>query len=275
MTPFHSDILHPALRDAGEIVDPRRLRREHARWQGLDQATRLARIIVLDHGGRRRPVIHRGSRHLRSRLVSKKTGLLQISEGKGLRFLIQQCEIDGDVVDFQAHPFRIDVVVDGEVLTWYPDLVWVRRGERPRLIEVKTDIRALDDPDYLAKLEAMMEVARRMGWSMQILYDEDIFGHRLVRDDRWTNVNAIHSRRYLKTTTAERRAVARMVANAKRSEWAAARDAVAPADPVRGDAVVEWAIARGHLSVDTDWPITPRTMLTPLAEAAPAATIRI
>lgn len=275
MPPLHSSILHPDRRDAGEIVDPRRLRREHARWEGMDQATRFARVVVLDHGGRRRPVIHRGSRHLRSKVVSKKTDVLQISEGKGLRFMIQRCEIDGEVIDYQAHPFRIDVVADGTVLTWYPDIVWVRRGERPHLVEVKTDISALDNPDYLRKLERMMEFAHRIGWTMQIIYDEDVFGHELVRDDRYTNVTAIHGRRYLKASVGEKRAVDTLVAKGEPVRWADARDAIAPDDAARGDAVVEWAIARGRFAVDLDRRITPRTMLVTLAAPKPAASIRI
>lgn len=275
MPPIRSDILHPDHRDASEIVDPRRLRREHARWEGLDQATRFARIVVLDHGGRRRPIIHRGSRHLRSRIVSRKTRVLQISEGKGLRFMIQRCEIDGATIDYQAHPFRIDAVADGTVLTWYPDIVWVRRGERPHLVEIKTDISALDDPDYLRKIEVMMDVARRIGWTMQVLYDEDVFGHRLVRDDRHANVNAIHSRCYLTPSVAETRALAALVAKGSEVSWADARDAFSPDDGPRGDAVVEWAIARGHFTIDLDRPITPRAMLAPLVAAAPAASIRI
>lgn len=275
MSPFHSDILPPDRRDAGEIVDPRRLRREHARWEGMDQATRFARVVVLDHGGRRRPVIHRGSRHLRSRVVSKKTDLLQISEGKGLRFMIQRCEIDGDVIDYQAHPFRIEVIADGTVLTWYPDIVWVRRGKPPHLVEVKPDISALEDPDYLRKMVVMMEFAHRIGWTMQIIYDDDVFGHPLVRDDRHTNVNAIHGRRYLKASPAEKRAVAALVAKGDCVRWADARDAFAPNDAARGDAVVEWAIARAQLAVDLDRRITSGTVLTTLAAATPAASIRI
>ncbi|WP_242095361.1 hypothetical protein [Sphingomonas sp. CROZ-RG-20F-R02-07] len=275
MPPIRSDILHPDRRDAGEIVDPRRLRREHTRWPGLDQATRFARIVVLDHGGRRRPVIHRGSRHLRSRVVSRKTDLLQISEGKGLRFLIQRCEIDGNKVDYQAHPFRIDVVADGEVLTWYPDIVWVERGGRPHLVEVKTDISALDDPDYLRKIQIMLEVARLIGWTLQVVYDEDIFGRREIRDARWANVNAIYSRRYLLASDYEKHALSTLVAHGGEIEWKTAREAVAPGDAARGDAVVEWAIARGRFTADLDSRITPRTVLTPLHAAAATATIRI
>jgi hypothetical protein len=275
MPQFHSSILTAERRDAGEIADPRRLRRERARWDSLDEATRFGRVIVLDHGGRQRPIIHRGSRHLRSRVVSRKTDLLQISEGKGLRFMIQRCEIDGNCVDYQAHPFRIDLVADGTIVTWYPDLVWVRRGERPHLVEIKTDISALEDSDYLHKLELMMEFAQRIGWTMQILYDEDVFGHKTVRANRWANVNAIYSRRYLKRSPSEDRRVSALVGKGRQVSWGDARDHFAPDDATRGDALVEWSIARGRFAVDLDRPITSRTVLTPLPAAAPTATIRI
>jgi hypothetical protein len=275
MPPFHCPASKPDSRDDGEIADPRRLRRERTRWEGLDQATRFARFIVLDHGGRKRPVIHRGSRHLRSRLVSAKTNLLQISEGKGLRFLLRRCEIDGIVVDYQAHPFRIEAVSGGRVLVWYPDLVWVRRGERPRLVEVKPNISALEDPDYHEKMEIMIEVAHRIGWTMQVLYDDDIFGDVAVRADRWRNVNAIYSRRYLKPTADEERALSQLVAKEDAIAWSAARRILGAGDHARGEAVIEWAICKGRLTVDVDVAFKPWTVLTPLTVLAPAASIRI
>lgn len=262
-------------RMAEEIADPRRLRRESARWEGMNEATRFARFVVLQHGGRRRPIIHRGSRHLRSRVVSRKTRRLQVSEGKGLRFMIQRCEIDGIVIDYEAHPFLIQAIDAGRRLEWYPDLVWVRRGERPHLVEIKTDISALENPEYLRKLEVMMEVARRIGWTMQVLYDEDVFGSTLIQSARWKNVNAIHSRRYLTPTPAEAHAVASLAAARARASWAAARTAIAPNDAARGDAVIEWAVSRGIFAVDPDAPFTPWTVLTPLPAALPAASIRI
>lgn len=66
-----------------------------------------------------------------------------------------------------------------------------------------------------------------------------------------------------------------LVAARQQVTWAEARDQLSADDPARGDAVVEWAIARGHFVVDLDRPITSRTLLTPLAAASPAATIRI
>lgn len=61
MPPLHSSILHPDRRDAGEIVDPRRLRREHARWEGMDQATRFARVAAADLRGAVQEMMAKGA----------------------------------------------------------------------------------------------------------------------------------------------------------------------------------------------------------------------
>lgn len=260
--------------DREEIVDPSRLRRERARWAGIEDVDRLATITVLDHGGRARPVINRGQRHLRSRIVSRKTRRLQITEGKGLRFLVLRCEVDGIVIDYEAHPFRVDVVAGGRRLTWFPDLVRVRRGRPIEIIEVKRSVADVRKEDYATKLDAMRETFRRIGWRMRILYDEDIFGEEQVAKTRASNVAAVHSRRALKVMPEEKAAVASVVAGGGEVAWRNVRDLVSPNDPLRGDAVVEWAVARGRLLIDFDEPRRPDTPVYPLARPAPAPSIR-
>jgi hypothetical protein len=263
------------VRDDCEIVDRHRIIRNRPRWRGLEELTSLATIEVLEHGGISRPIITRGGKHLRSRLVSRKTDRVQITEGKGLRFLCRICEINGYVLDYQAHPFRVTAVVDGLPIEWYPDLVYILADGTIELIEVKRSPRDLRKEEYRAKLEAFREIFRRCGWKMCIRYDNDIFGRREVRGIRATNVGAVYSRRFLTVDNRETAIIAGLIQAASPVAWGDAGSLLSPNDRLRGDALVEYAIARGHFSVDFDEPFGPSTQLTPIIAAGAVGTIRI
>lgn len=274
----HPDIAMPSLREQTEIASPMRLKRERARWPGLEEAARLARITVLDHGGRNRPIIHRGSRHSRARIVSRKTARLQITEGPGLEFEVLRRETDPVCVDYQAHPYRIDLVSVGRLLTWYPDLVHVERGGVPTLVEVKTDARGLADPNYEAKLGAMAELARRVGWRFQVLYDGDIYGdpkRPVLVKARRENVRAVHSRRFLRMSSEESRRLDALTADGGERPWIEVAEALSPGDRLRGDELIEAATARGRLAFDFDSPRRPYTPVAPVVRKRSTASIRI
>lgn len=143
------------------------------------------------------------------------------------------------------------------------------------LVEVKRTVADLSDRVYATKLGAMAEFARRIGWSFQIQYDIDVFGPKAVRDDRRANVQAVWSRRFLRLSADEERAVEGIVAAGEELTWGDARDLVSPAHGLRGDAVVECAIARGHLLFDFDAPRSSMSPLRPFVAAAAPSSFRI
>lgn len=253
--------------DDGERPDTARLRRDFVRWNGLEHASRLGEITMLQHGGRSRPVIHRGSRHLRSRIVSRKTGRLQLTEGKGLRFLCILCEASASCLDYEAHPMIVRTVADGVRWTWYPDLVRSVVGGPIEIIEVKRTVRDLDDPLLERKYEVMSEFARRVGWRFRILYDRDIYGAEDVAHERAVNAVEVHGARFLRLNRREQDGIDAIVARGGAS-WVEARRLVAPADRMRGDEVLLCAAARGALHFDFDEPRTDRTLLSTVAGAA-------
>ena len=275
MRHVHPDIRIPNLRDENEIPDPLRMRRERERWPGIDEAMGTSRIVVLDHGGRARPVIHRGSEHRRSRLVSWKTRRMQIAEGNGLPFLCRRWEVDATVADWQAHPFLITTVVAGERVEWFPDGVVSRFCAAPELVEVKRSPDDLGDSAYRRKLSAMAELARRIGWTMTILYDADISGKGVIARARRKNVEAVYSRRFLKMRGREEEVVAAIVADGAPISWGDACALIDPNDTLRADAVIECAIARGFLLADLDRSRSGATVLSPFAARGASATFRI
>lgn len=270
-SPCHPDIRIPSYRDPRDAGSRARIRRPAARWPGLDEASRLAQIIVLEHGGHARPVINRGQQHLRSRMSSRKTGLQQVVEGRGHRDLTMWNEVNPPVLDFQAHPFLIWGQVGGEPFDYYPDHIRLMRDGRIELIEVKRTPEDLADSEYRRKLGAVAEIARRGGWSFRILYHADITGPRW----RMRNVEAVYSRRFLLLDREEQDVMNAFVIKGIPTIWSTLRGLVAPGDPRRGNAVIENAIALGRIDVDLDQRITCATAVTPLTPMAHHDQIRI
>ena len=269
--PRHADRRIPNYRNPNEPASRSRVRRPEARWSGLDEASRLAQIVVLEHGGHSRSIINRGQRHLRSRMGSRKTGLEQVVEGRGHRDLTMWNEINPRVLDYQAHPFHIRGQIGGKWFDYFPDHIRVLRDGRIELIEVKRCPADLGDSAYRAKLGGVAEIARRAGWTFRILYHEDIAGPRW----RMLNVEGIYARRFLMVSRTEQDAITAFVLRGIPAAWSDLRDRVAPGDPRRGNAVLENAIALGRIDVDLDRRITCATVVTPLAPMPHNDQIRI
>jgi hypothetical protein len=258
--PRHADMRIPSYRNPSESGSRSLIHRRAVRWQGLEEASRMAQIVVLEHGGHARPVINRGQQHLRSRMGSRKTGHQQVVEGRGHRDLAMWNEVNPDVIDYQAHPFLIRGQAGDEWFDYYPDHIRLMRDGRIELIEVKRTPADVDDLAYRRKLGMVAEIARRGGWTFRILYHADIAGPRW----RMRNVEGIYANRYLLLDRQEQDVINAFVMRGTTTVWSTLRHLVAPSDQRRGNAVIENAIALGRVGVELDQRITCGTVLTPL-----------
>lgn len=266
----HADPNIPNYRNDDEPAAPSRLQRP-GRWKGIEEVSRLALISVLDHGGHERPIVTRGGKHLRSRMGSRKTGLQQVGEGRGHRDLIMLNEVHPDVVDYQAHPFKLEFQLAGERQVYFPDHIRLLRDGTIELIEVKRTPADLADAAYRAKLGGVAEIARRIGWAFRVLYHNDIEGPPA----RKANVETIYMSRFLRLTRMEQFAVSEFIGAEQSASWSELRMAVCPEDNRRGEAVLRCCVALGRISVNLDEPITGRSIVTPRAAKARTGSIRI
>jgi hypothetical protein len=269
--PRHADPRIPNYRNPDEHASRSRIRRPVARWQGLEEASRLAQIVVLEHGGSANPVIKRGQKHLRSRLGSRKTGMQQVIEGRGHRDLAMWNEINPQVLDYQAHPFHMRFQIMGKWFEYFPDHIRLLRNGTIELIEVKRTPADLAKPGYVDKLGAVAEIARRGGWEFRIIYHDEIEGPYW----RMPNVEGIYSRRFMLVDRGEQDAITAFVLGGAETTWAELRERIAPLDALRGNAVIENAIALGRIDVDLDERICDATVVTPLAPMPHNGQIRI
>lgn len=268
---FHPDRRVPNFLNESEPATPTRLRRIDPNGPLFAEGSRLAEVTVLEYGGRDRPIITRGGKHLRSRLGSRKTGLQQVTEGRAHRDLAMYDEVNPRVVDYQAHPFKIQFVSKGTRQVYYPDHVRLMDDGLIELIEVKRTPADLHDADYCAKLGEVAEIARRIGWRFAVLYHEDIKGTSW----RMRNVEAIYMHRFARLERNEQFAISQFVMDDRPRTWAELRQQVTPTCQRRGDAVLQCCIALRRIAVDLDDEITDETIVTPSNPVRPTNGFRI
>lgn len=257
----------PFRSDQTQRPTPRRLRRVVDQWLPVGNASMIAKVTVLQHGGHQRPVITRGGKHLRFRFTSIKTATTQLGEGKGERALARFNEVATVVPDYECHPFEMTLMRNGRVEKYRPDAVRQLADGTIELIEVKRTPFDLTDEEYRELLAAVAEVARLCGWVFRILHLADILGPPASNPHdvppRVRNVDALFGRRTIALTEHEQRVASRIARNDKPICWGDLRDRLAPSDMLQGDAVIERLLARGMLSTDLDVVFCPDTVLVP------------
>lgn len=250
----------PDFRDENELADYRRV---VATVPGDDNDPPLGWIETLVHGGAQRPVITRGSMHMRFTLPSVKTGMSEIGEGRGEELLAMLCEVDGIVSTFKLHPYRFGIHMRRGQFTYRPDNGIIYRDGRLEIVEVKRTPEDLDE-DEKVRLGMVAEFVRRCGWSFSIRYLEEIRGPKC----REHNVAQIFGRRALKLTPEEWSRAKAMRLAGRPIAWSEVAAGISPQDRRHGDAVVERLIAAGWFIVDLDSPLDPGTRLTPTREVS-------
>lgn len=269
----------PVRSDPAQRPTPRRLRRVVDRWLPIGDARMIARITVFRHGGHERPVINRGSKHLRFRFLSTKTQTTQLGEGKGERALARYHEVNALFDDYECHPCEIAISRNGHVQRYRPDAIRQLADGTIELIEVKRTPADLADPEYRELLAAIKEVARLCGWIFQVLDLKDIMGppaeNPRALPHRMRNVDALFGRRSMSLSIHESRIARRLMGRGEPMAWGDLRDRLAPRDALQGDAVIERLLARGALSTNLDEPFRASTILVPVQPFAGPSGIRL
>ncbi|MEO7468779.1 MAG: hypothetical protein ABIV36_17325 [Sphingobium limneticum] len=231
----------------------------------------IAKITVFRHGGHERPVIGRGSKHLRFRFPSMKTGTTQLGEGRGEEFLALFNEVVTEVGDYECHPYKFEYSRDGKVRSYRPDAVRMFRNGTVELLECKRTPADLADEDDRENLAVVAEIARLVGMKFRVLYLDEIYGTAARRSNVW----GLFARRSMDLTRDEERLARRIVGNGEPVEWGDLREWLSPTDLLRGDAVIEALLARGTLATDLDVSLTTGTILQPTEPFTAPSEIRI
>lgn len=265
MIPDRTD---PAFRPS-----PRVFKRFEGEPNIIRLGTMLARFVVFEHGGHQRPVITRGSKHLRFRFTSRKTGLTQLGEGEGEEFLAYVNEIDGNIFDYQCHPGEFEISRPGGSFRYRPDALRQFVDGTVELIEVKRTPTDLSDPEFREKLAIVREIAQKVGWRFRVLYNNDIFGP--CPSIRETNAEGIFSRRSLALDRRQENIGKKLSYSGHALSWRELGEQLAPGDRLSGDAAIECLLARGIIVTDIDRPFTQSTTLHPIRPYRGRSLIRL
>ncbi len=118
--------------------------------------------------------------------ASRKAGRPQPYESMKERAFFMHCEVDTEVLDYRAQPFRLEFVIEGRKRTYIVDCVRLMADGSIEVVEVKSDPRALQDQDYAEKLYAVRTICEQVGWRFRLVFKKALMEpaafHRNVTD---------------------------------------------------------------------------------------------
>lgn len=267
--PFHGIEFIPERVDQTQVPSRTRLRAPGIK-DALADNPPIARIEVLQQGGYNRPVITRGGLHARGRFRSQKTGLTQVFEGNVEPILAMRNEVDALVIDYQCHPFRIHLTVNGKRHTYSPDSIRILADGSIELIEAKRTAADLRDPEYREILAEVKEICRQCSWHFRVVFLSDI----APTNESKRNIEALFSRLFGALSSKEERTCEMVRNEGKPISWSDLRARLPDAEPRHGDAVIEAAAAKGFFSFDLDRQRTCGTILHPVLPLKGKSAIR-
>lgn len=145
--------------------------RDRLSWESL---TAIATMVLPVSGGSIRTIVT-GRRVITTGVyASRKTGRAHPYESKNERAFFMNCEVDTDIVEYRAQPFRLEFVIDGKKRIYIADAVRLQANSIVEVVEIKKDQRQLKDPDYYLKLQAVRAICDQKGWQFRILFQHDL-----------------------------------------------------------------------------------------------------
>jgi len=134
-------------------------------------------MYVSSRGGAIRRLIGSAHRHVIAMRRDPQMDFGQPAEGIAEGPAILRCATDPDIVYYQTQPFRIVLTVNGKLVSWTADIVYVTRDGSVWVREIKRKIGDLSrKPEYEAKLQAVNWLLSRLGWNFKPWLIGDIEG---------------------------------------------------------------------------------------------------
>jgi len=131
--------------------------------------------------------------------ASRKAGRPLPYESMNELAFFMHCEVDTEVADYRAQPFRLEFVIEGRKRTYIVDCVRLMADGGIEVVEVKSDPRALQDPDYAEKLQAVRTICEQVGWRFRLVFMKALLERAVFH----RNVTDIQSRRMTDYTSAD------------------------------------------------------------------------
>lgn len=138
-----------------------------ASWSAINSGA----TVVMTPDGRpiRNPITGRKAQ-VTGVYQSRKAGRPLVHESMNEHAFFQHSEVDTGVADYFSQPCRFEFVADGVKRTYIPDCARLLGNGRIEVVELKSDSRALRDPDYALKLRWVEAICQATGWAFRVIY---------------------------------------------------------------------------------------------------------
>lgn len=144
-----------------------------------DAADRLtapaARLVVTPDGREIRTIVTGRKKAVTGSYASRKSGRPMPYESMNERGFFMLSEVDTDIVDYAAQPFRLEFTLHGQARAYIPDCLRLCADDSLEVVEVKSEARALKEPDYEAKLQVVDAYCRSLGVRFRPVIRTEIF----------------------------------------------------------------------------------------------------
>lgn len=127
----------------------------------------IATMYVSDRGGAIRRLIGAAHRHVIAMRRDPQTGYGQPTEGIAEGPAMMRVATDPDIIFYQTQPFRIALPVNGKLVSWLADLIYVTWEGAIWVREIKRTPADLLDLEYEAKLQAVKWLLAGLGWTFR------------------------------------------------------------------------------------------------------------
>jgi len=180
----------PASRSGPSIALTRAIEAALSRPDRSEHA--IAGRLVLAKDGRPIRSILTGRRVLvTGSYASRKAGRSQVFESMTERQFFMHCEVLTKVVDYRAQPFRFEFNFGGKWRTYIADCVRLLDNGVVEVVELKSDLRDLQNRDYCGKIECVRQLCHLLGWRFRIIRKS----HLEKRPTKTSNIELIQQDR--------------------------------------------------------------------------------
>lgn len=247
-----------AQRMARDLVPPA----DQLRWEAINA---MARIVFTPDDRPIRTIVTGRRRIVTGFYNSRKTGRRHPFESMYEQAFCKLSEVDTRVIDYRAQPFRFEFVLDGAKRIYIPDCARLLDDGQIEIIEVKSDRRALSEPDYADKLLAVDEICRRQGWTFKFITRSQIVEPAI----RYRNIDEVQSRRMVSFDASHTYVVGDLL---ERHVGCAPLGALAEAlgDRRIGSAILKAMMVARQVNIDLATPLRAETEVRPVSRSLPA-----
>lgn len=184
MDSLHHGFRTPAIRSAVALDDAiRAVAVETENGLSWESLSATATIVVTPNGAPIRTIVTGRRPIVTGTYASRKAGRPLPYESMLERAFFMHSEVDPDVVDYRAQPFRLEFIIAGVKRTYIVDCLRLLADNSIEIVEIKRDRRALRDPHYAVKLEAVRIICERVGWRFRIVFASELLDPEYVYEN--------------------------------------------------------------------------------------------